>query len=165
MSQPNEAQPDWIHGHAHEPNPAPPTATTAFTLRTPGAPSRTLDVADLQKLPAVTVADCYIVSTGHGTSGPFAFTGTRLGDLLAAQVDASTIWHYVDVVSADGFGTRLTAQEVSAPAVRPIVLAYVMDGAPLTRSQGLVRLIVPSETEDALRQVKWVAEIHVGVAG
>jgi hypothetical protein len=31
----------------------------------------------------------------------------------------------------------------------------------LTRAQGLVRLIVPHERDDALRQVKWVTRIIV----
>jgi hypothetical protein len=31
----------------------------------------------------------------------------------------------------------------------------------MTREQGLVRLIVPSEENDALRQVKWVARIDI----
>jgi hypothetical protein len=31
----------------------------------------------------------------------------------------------------------------------------------MTRKQGLVRLVVPTETDDALRQVKWIAEIRV----
>ena len=35
------------------------------------------------------------------------------------------------------------------------------DGQPLTRDAGLVRLIVPSETDDALRQVKWISHIEV----
>jgi hypothetical protein len=42
-------------------------------------------------------------------------------------------------------------------------LSYAIDGTPLTRAQGLVRLIVPSETDDALRQVKWVQRIEVYV--
>jgi hypothetical protein len=36
-----------------------------------------------------------------------------------------------------------------------------MDGAPLSRRQGVVRLVVPSEVDDALRQVKWVAAVRV----
>lgn len=165
MSNDDTTQPAWLHGHAHEPNPAPPTATTAFTLRGPGLPVRSLDVADLQGLAAVTIPACYIVSTGHGASGPFAFTGVRLADLLADQLGAGAAWSYVDVVSADGFGTRLGEQEVRLPSARPIVLAYAIDGAPLTREQGLVRLIVPSETDDALRQVKWVTQITVSRLG
>jgi hypothetical protein len=39
-------------------------------------------------------------------------------------------------------------------------LALACDGKPLTRTQGLVRLIVPQEDDDALRQVKWVAGIE-----
>ena len=42
-----------------------------------------------------------------------------------------------------------------------MLLAYTLDGAPLTREQGLVRLIVPSEIDDALRQVKWLAMITI----
>ena len=41
------------------------------------------------------------------------------------------------------------------------VLAYALDGQLLSRAQGLVRLIVPSERDDALRQVKWVREVRV----
>jgi hypothetical protein len=74
-------------------------------------------------------------------------------------------WQHVDVVSADGFGTRLlpahlagSDAEAEAP---PIVLALRRDGEPLTRAQGLVRLIVPSERDDALRQVKWVARVEI----
>ena len=94
-------------------------------------------------------------------------------------------WRYIDLVSADGFGTRVTPADLSgegsaahmadaSAAVgeittgdaahvgdRPILLAYTLDGAPLTREQGLVRLIVPSETDDALRQVKWLATIRI----
>ncbi|MCB0075748.1 MAG: molybdopterin-dependent oxidoreductase [Caldilineaceae bacterium] len=47
------------------------------------------------------------------------------------------------------------------PPTRPSLLAITLDGQPLTREQGLVRLIVPTETDDALKQVKWVAEIVV----
>jgi hypothetical protein len=35
------------------------------------------------------------------------------------------------------------------------------DGQKLTRRQGLVRLIVPREKDDALRQVKWVGRIVI----
>jgi hypothetical protein len=41
------------------------------------------------------------------------------------------------------------------------LLATARDGIPLTRADGLVRLIDPRETNDALRQVKWVAEIVI----
>ena len=75
-------EPDWVHGHPHEPNPAPPTWDTAFVVRLPGGVKRRFDVSDLQQMPQTEVGDCLIVSTGHGTSGPFTFRGVRLLDFL-----------------------------------------------------------------------------------
>lgn len=152
--------PAWVHGHAHEPNPAPPSAETAFVVQLPHAMSQTWDVSDLYQLATTTVADCYIVSTGHGTSGPFTFAGVRLHDLLTQGFAADQHWHTLDIISADGFGTRLTAADLAQEqSNRPSLLAHTLDGQPLTREKGLIRLIVPTETDDALRQVKWVAQI------
>ena len=154
-------EPEWLRGHAHEPSPAPPTATTAFTLSTPAGETHAFDVDDLSALDATDVPACYIVSTGHGTSGPFTFSGVQLRDLIDHVLGKGVRWHYADIVSADGFGTRVQANEVYTDTMRPILLAHTQDGVPLTRAQGLVRLIVPSEVDDALRQVKWVAEIWI----
>jgi DMSO/TMAO reductase YedYZ molybdopterin-dependent catalytic subunit len=86
----------------------------------------------------------------------------RLSDLLNDVLVPGIHWRYVDVISADGFGTRVFAHEIQTPAAtRPILLSYAIDGTPMMRAQGLVRLIVPSETDDALRQVKWVKRIEV----
>ena len=105
-----------------------------------------------------------ILSAQDGTSGPFRFDGVTLADLLEAY--KIPLWHYIDVISADGFGTRIQREEtqreeIDRAASRPILLATVCNGEPLTRAQGLVRLIVPQETDDALRQVKWVARLEV----
>jgi hypothetical protein len=116
----------------------------------------------LARLPQESASACYIVSTGHGISGPFHFAGVTLPTLLAAY--GVTEWHDVDVISADNFGTRVYHSESSAeklPNTRPILLALHCDGHALTRAQGLVRLIVPTEIDDALRQVKWVARLEV----
>ena len=87
---------------------------------------------------------------------------TFLAHALALNTPGHTDWHTVDVVSADGFGTRLRQTDLAVePAQRPTLLAHTLDGQPLTRAQGLIRLIVPSETDDALRQVKWVAQLIV----
>ncbi len=148
--------------HQHDPNPNPPSEDPSFVLAGVRGGEITLDVADLRRLPVTVVSDCTIVSTGHGTSGPFTFTGVRLVDLLAAHVDPGQTWSQVEILSGDGFGTRLRRAELEAPGrTGQIVLAYGIDGAPLTRAQGLVRLIVPAETDDALRQVKWVGRINV----
>ncbi len=153
-------EPAWLHGHAHEPNPSPPSDDAALLLRFPDGSSQRLTVAELMQLPHTEVGECYIVSTGHGTSGPFRFGGVTLHDLLAAYVPDDVAWRLADVVSGDGFGNRIQRSETPALS-RPILLAYAIDGRPLTRAAGLVRLIVPSETDDALRQVKWIAEIRL----
>lgn len=164
--QPAAAEPAWVHGHPHEPNPAPPSPDAAFVVRLSAALSvesvsqTTWQAADLHRLPYTLVRDCYIVSTGHGTSGPFSFGGVRLLDFMAnLGIDA---WQQVDVISADGFGTRLTRHMLAAdPLHHPSLLAYMRNDQPLRREDGLVRLIVPTEKDDALKQVKWVAEMVV----
>ena len=149
---------DPLKPHAHEPNPDPPPGPVTIEVLTPGQEPRALTLAALAHLPQMAVANCFIVSTGHGTSGPFTFSGPRLQAVLEAYSRGS--WEQVEVVSADGFGTRLTGTEL-AGVDRPILLATHIDGLPLTRAAGLVRLIVPSELDDALRQVKWVRTLRM----
>ena len=121
---PNAATPDWVHGHSHDPNPHPPPgdATIRFVA---GAQAQPVTATFLRTLPRIEIADCFIVSTGHGTSGPFTFGGVMLRDLLAALLPPGLVWRYVDVVSGDGFGTRLTPEELlaAAPVDRPVLLA------------------------------------------
>jgi DMSO/TMAO reductase YedYZ molybdopterin-dependent catalytic subunit len=151
---------DPLNPHSHEPNPLPPSADATFELMLPNGRSQTITVADLQSLPSVSIHNCYIVSTGHGTSGPFTFTGTTLLTFITHFCPQP--WSQVEVVSADGFGNRVLAEELHNPdPAGLILLAYGMDGQPLGREQGLVRMIVPSERDDALRQVKWIGEIRV----
>ncbi len=165
---------DPLAPHSHEPNPLPPSHDADMTVHLPDGSSRriapaalrSLDFIPADRLPErlstplqVTVPNCYIVSTGHGTSGPFSFTGLRLLDLINLLWPGE--WSQVEVVSGDGFGTRALRTELAVPTSRPILLAHTLDGQPLTRADGLVRLIVPSETDDALRQVKWVAHVRV----
>lgn len=159
--EPHDHDHDPLRPHRHDPNPAPPSADASFTVHGPGG-SVVYTPADLHTFPALTLTDCFIVSTGHGTSGPFAFTGVSLLALIQAHLPNPESWTEVAVLSGDGFGVRLYRHELLAlPPHRPALLAYALDGHPLTRSQGLVRLIEPNETDDALRQVKWIAEIRV----
>ena len=156
----DEHEHDPLRPHRHDPNPEPPPAAVAFTMIWPGGEA-VLAPDDLRRLPSTTVRDCTIVSTGHGTSGPFAFTGTPLLGLIEHFLPG-TDWGEVAVISADGFGARLYRHELLAlPAQRPALLAYTIDDRPLTRREGLVRLIEPNETDDALRQVKWIARVVV----
>lgn len=155
-----------------DPNPTPPSDDPSFQIVTPGG-ATLVTVEDLRALPARALPGSYIVSTGHGTSGPFMFEGTTLGDVIARYAGGG--WSAAMVVSADGFGTRVRAEEWREGArregarrerawrdgPRPILLAYAVDGHPLTRAEGLVRLIVPTETDEALRQIKWVGGIRL----
>ena len=150
---------DPLHPHSHDPNPAPPSTSPDFTLILPDGSQQTVTPYDLSRLPQTTVSDCFIVSTGHGTSGPFNFTGATFAIFVGRYWNNE--WAQAEVISADGFGTRLSAEEVIAPSDRPILLATASDGQPLSREAGLVRLIVPSETDDALQQVKWVGEVRI----
>ena len=160
MATPHQHEPDWVHHHPHDPNPAPPGEDASFLLISPDGVAHSLSVEALQKLPFCEIENCYIVSTGHGTSGPFRFGGVRLLTVLNALLPTNQPWSYVDVYSGDGFGTRIQAAELlHEHPERASLLAWQLDGTPLTRQQGLVRLIVPSETDDALKQVKWVSQI------
>ena len=150
---------DPLAPHAHEPNPRPPSADADLTVHLPDGAARRVSPVCLRGLQSVTVPDCYIVSTGHGASGPFAFSGMRLLDLVDLHWSGS--WTQVEVISADGFGTRARRAELTAPTTRPLLLAHARDGQPLSRADGLIRLIVPGEIDDALRQVKWVAHVRV----
>lgn len=161
-----EEEHDWVSGHAHEPNPLPPQGDGGFFVQTPGGARIALTLAALMSMPYTEVSGCLIVSTGHGASGPFTFGGVRLDDVLAhvaglaaGQARGQSVWRYVNVISADGFGTRLFPAHLTGG--HPILLAYHRDGEPLTREQGLVRLIVPDDTKDALRQVKWIANVVI----
>ncbi|CAN5690252.1 hypothetical protein BH10CHL1_BH10CHL1_13750 [soil metagenome] len=162
LSEKPTAEPTWLHGHAHDPNPLPPSPDSAFIVSKPDGAEIQVTLLDLQELPVTQVSECWIVSTGHGRSGPFTFAGARLLDLINQVLSSTRVtWHHVDVISADHFGTRLLSEELQAATTRPTLLSYGVDQVPMTRAQGLVRLIVPSETDDALRQVKWVARIEI----
>jgi DMSO/TMAO reductase YedYZ molybdopterin-dependent catalytic subunit len=149
---------DWSPPHSHDPNPGPPSVDPTFRLVI-GAVAIVLGVDELRALPQTELPGCIIHSTGHPATGPFTFSGVALLALIDRYVNDE--WATVDVLSADGFGARLTAEELRRETSRPALLAIARDRRPLDRAAGLVRLIVPSETDDALRQVKWIGEIQV----
>jgi hypothetical protein len=154
---------DPLRPHAHEPNPDPPSVDPSFILVDPTGNETLITVDDLELLPRTSVSECYIVSTGHGTSGPYRFSGVSLLDFVQSRLAPGTPWSQIEVFSADGFGNRIMAAELHQPRPLdpPVMLSYLRDGQKLTRRQGLVRLIVPSEKDDALRQVKWVGRIVI----
>lgn len=153
---------DPLQPHAHNPNPAPPSVDPSFAFVFPDGAETTVTVAQLERLPLTSVPNCYIVSTGHGASGPFTFGGVKLLDLIKSRLSPQTGWSQVEVISADGFGNRVFKAELLNPnPAGPVLLAYLLDGQQMTREQGLVRMVVPAEKDDALRQVKWVGRVAV----
>ncbi|MCA9958747.1 MAG: molybdopterin-dependent oxidoreductase [Anaerolineales bacterium] len=151
---------DPLRPHRHDPNPDPPSADADFVVVLPNGRFQTVTLAALYKLPATTVPNYKIASTGHEASGPFAFTGVTLLDFVQAHWPHP--WTQIEIVSADGFGNRVFADELQfLESFGPVLLAYAIDGLPMSRLQGLVRMIVPSERDDALRQVKWIGRIAI----
>jgi len=146
-----------MHVHSREPNYEPPSVDPTVTIVLADGAERPFTVADLQRLPVTTVANCFIV-TDHGTVGPYTFQGVALRDLAAHFGIGPT---GVKVVSGDGFGAQLTAGEMDGPA--PPLLSYGVHDRLLSRQEGLVRLVVPGDQADALRQVKWVATVRFDV--
>ena len=153
---------DPLNPHSHDPNPEPPSANPSFILTMPNGRFHTITIDHLHSLPQTTVANHYIVSTGHGTSGPFTFTGVTLLNLLKQyRIDFAQPFS-VEVISADGFGNRIQRDELLNPdPAGPMLLCLMLEQQPMTRQQGLVRLIVPNEKDDALRQVKWIGKMNV----
>lgn len=151
---------DPLQPHSHDPNPEPPSQDPSFELTFPNGRAETIGLDYLMSLPKTAVENCFIVSTGHGTSGPFTFEGVRLIDLIQAKW--TDVFSEVEVVSADGFGNRVMADEIEDETVdRPIILAFAIDGKPMSRAAGVLRMVVPSEIDDALRQVKWIGKIQI----
>ncbi|MGH2537125.1 MAG: molybdopterin-dependent oxidoreductase [Candidatus Promineifilaceae bacterium] len=154
----------FVPPDSHEPNHTPPSADPTFVLELPDGRRSQVGVALLRRLPRASVPDCYVVSTGHGISGPFRFEGVRLRDIVGRGAALQQVQR-VDVLSADGFSTSISAEELAKEvAGRPILLADSLDGRPMSRDEGLVRLVVPADDDDALRQVKWVSRIVIAAA-
>ena len=153
---------DPLNPHSHEPHPDPPSADPSFTLCLPDRPDEQISPTSLATLPRTDLPNQMILSTGHPATGPFDFAGVTLLDFLRSRLPLDSTAFTVEVVSGDGFGTRAQGDELLAPdPAGPILLADSIDGEPMSRRQGLVRLLVPSEKDDALRQVKWIGTIRV----
>ena len=144
---------DPLQPHRHTNNTVVPSGDPGITLHL-GQTRKHLSLEELQRYPATTLT--YSYTTDHGDHGPYELTGTLLSDLVEAFYSA---WTAAEVLSADGFGNRVVRREVG-PENR-VLLCYRANGEPLSREHGLVRLVVPSETDNALRQIKWIRDIYV----
>lgn len=149
---------DPLRPHSHDNNIIIPGDDESVTLALPDGRERTFSAEDLASFPQHEIN--YSYTTDHGPHGPYRLGGVALADLVSAEMPPDTPFNSVEVISADGFGNRVDADELSAEG-DPILLCITCDSADLSRQLGLVRLVVPSETDNALRQIKWVKQIRI----
>lgn len=141
----------------HHNNTLSPAGDASITFSLPDGRQSIWTVDDLRKLPH-TVLPAYYFSTDHGRHGPYRLEGVALRAAIAAAWPEG--WVELLVEGADGYGNRVRRGEVEDSAESaPILLCFASNGQPLTRAQGLVRLVVPGETDNALRQIKWVRRL------
>lgn len=154
---------DPLQPHSHDNNESPPDNNLDILLTRPDGSTVSIAAAALAHYPQSLIPH-YEYTTDHGKHGPYQLRGVALYDLIQQEVPAE--WHEVEVLSADGFGNRVFREELERPmAVGPILLCTHTNGRPLGRAEGAIRLVVPSETDNALRQIKWVREIRVKSSG
>lgn len=155
------AEEDPFRPHSHDNNPDPPDDDPTIYLVRPGGERLAIPLPALLSSYPRAVLPAYTYSTDHGRHGPYRLGGVRLLDLVEQAVGRSVLWREVVVRSADGFGNRLAREELAPAAGEPVLLCTHSQGRPLSRAHGLVRLVVPSETDNALRQVKWVRTLEL----
>ena len=143
---------DPLQPHSHNNNELPPNDDPTLTVIRPNNKRTTYTLTTLATLPQSQLT--YSFATDHGIHGPYLLSGVALRDLVG-----DAVFSEIEVVSADGFGNRIFAAELGED--RPILLCTHSDGQPLQRKNGLVRLVVPSEIDNALRQIKWVNLIRL----
>lgn len=141
----------------HHNNTLAPTGDDGIKICLPDGRQVTWGLDDLRRLP-LTVLPAHYFSTDHGRHGPYRLEGAALRDVVAALWVGE--WSEVLIESADGYGNRVRCAEVGDSAeFAPILLCYASNGQTLTSAQGYMRLVVPSETDNALRQIKWVRRL------
>lgn len=150
---------DPLQPHAHDNNEHPPDERLDIVVTRPDGSQFTLTPEQLAAYPPAVVPD-YEYTTDHGQHGPYRLTGVALLELIQQEIRQD--WTQVEVISADGFGNRIFRPELENPVTAgPILLCIASNNRPLRRAEGAIRLVVPSETDNALRQIKWVREIRV----
>jgi DMSO/TMAO reductase YedYZ molybdopterin-dependent catalytic subunit len=131
---------------------------TTFRLTIDGLVDRpaSLSLADLRAMPrADQVSDFHCV-TGWSVTG-VRWGGVRIDDLLK-RVGAHTSAHGLRFVSAEEpYDDSLSVEQALLPDV---MLAYEMDGGPISRPHGApLRLVMPRMY--GYKSVKWVQHIEV----
>ncbi|MFZ0215530.1 MAG: molybdopterin-dependent oxidoreductase [Candidatus Dormiibacterota bacterium] len=141
----------------------PDVAAAGWRLRLSGLVGKplTLTLPELRALPSVTetlTQECISNQVGGDQISTGHFTGVRLRDLLARvapQADATTL----GFSASDGYTESM--QLAAAQSDERVLVAYLLDGAPLPTEHGFpARLLVPAHY--GMRGPKWLTGITVG---
>ena len=137
----------------------PRVEPAAYRLRVDGlvGSPTSYSLADLKEMPrAEQVSDFHCV-TGWSVTG-VRWAGVRIADLLE-RADATSGVGALRFVSAEQpYEDSLTLEQALLPDV---MLAYEMDGGPISRPHGApVRLVMPEMY--GYKSVKWVNHIELG---
>jgi len=141
--------------------------SSAVTITGIVSATTTLTVADLQKLPAITVK--VTLRTDSGTQGTYTYTGALLYTVLqqAGLVPNSSfkndlLRQFVTVGATDNYQATLSLAEINPDyGHQQVILAYARDGKPLAADEGAIRLIVPGDTLAG----RWVSNVNSIVVG
>ena len=117
---------------------------------------QTLDYATLRSLPRVEQISTFHCVTGW-TVKDVHWAGVRVSDVLAPAKPRGSA-HAIRFVSAEHpYDDYLTLEQAELPHV---LLAYEMDGAPLSRGHGApLRLVIPEMY--GYKNVKWLKRIEL----
>jgi len=137
----------------------PDLAPAAYRLRVDGLANapKSFSLAELKAMPrAEQVSDFHCV-TGWSVS-KVHWAGVRLADLLVSVRAQRGVGALRFVSAEQPYEDSLTVQQALLPDV---MLAYEMDGRPLSRAHGApVRLVMPEMY--GYKSVKWVEHIELG---
>lgn len=140
-------------------NSMPNIEPAAYRLTVGGLVSspRSFSLADLKAMPrAEQVSDFHCV-TGWSVSN-VRWAGVRLPDLLERAGASSGVTALRFVSAEVPYEDSLTLRQAS---LRDVMLAYEMDGGPISRPHGApVRLVMPEMY--GYKSVKWVVHIELG---
>ena len=143
-----------------------------------GTQAKTLSIADIKKLPIISGSTGEVSSAGT-ISGPFAYKGAALTDILksiggitannAIRISAkdgySMTFSYNQVVSGSEFPTydNQTGKEVTPAGKVTLFIAYEKDGKPIDDTVGPLRIgiMAPGQVTDGHWWVKWAQKIEI----
>jgi hypothetical protein len=151
--------------------------TVALTV-VKGTQTKTLTMADIEALPAISDSTGDITSAGT-IEGPFQYKGVAVSDILnavggitadeavriTAKDNYTMTFSYAQIANGGEFITydSTTGKEVAPSGKVTVFLAYEKDGKAIDDSIGPLRTIImaPGQLTDGHWNVKWTTKIEV----